>query len=157
MKLSRVVDWVFKLNLELQEVSRSYQPSDHYRGYQAPVDDPYRSKDLRPYSSRVAPYISSGSTASSAISSSSFRSGGVIRSSEAPPPNKPKGDLRDMDLQEVILSKRPGARRGPPPPWPAARGGGPSNRSRATQDVLDAAMDDYWKTDDGDPAPVHAP
>ena len=59
-----------------------------------------------------------------------------------------------MDLQDVILSRRSGARRGPPPPRPVARGGGPLHRSRATQDVLDAAMDDYWKADDADPAPV---
>jgi hypothetical protein len=77
-----------------------------------------------------------------------------MRPSEAPPPSKPKGDLRDMDLQEVILSSRPGAKRGPPAPRPVARGGGPLHRSRATQDVLDAAMDDYWKADDADPAPV---
>ncbi len=51
-----------------------------------------------------------------------------------------------MGLEDVILSSRAGARRGRPGPPP--RGG--AERSRASQALLDAAMDDYWKQDDDD-------
>ena len=129
-----------------QESTRRYEPTDRYRPYPAPPID-LRSREPRGYSSG----INTGIPASSA----SFRSGGPIRSAEAvvarATSNVPKADLRDLDLQEVILSSRPGARRDRPLPvsrGPGPRVSGPPPRSRASQALLDAAMDDYWNQDD---------
>ena len=111
------------------------------RSYPAPGSD-HRPREPRQYGSYAE---------TSTVGSSSYRSSGPIRKpveSTAPRPSssRPKGDLRDMDLQAVILSSRPGAR--------PSRGAGSGQRSRA---LLDAAMDDYWKQDDdGDAAPVRS-
>jgi hypothetical protein len=121
-----------------QENSRRYEAVEHYRPYPAPPAD-FRPREPRDYAS--------GSNAS-------YRSGGPIRSSDASsraPSSRPKADPRDMDLQAVIGSSRPGSRRDRPLPPPRSSGprpSGPQPRSRASLTSLDAAMDDYWNQDD---------